>query len=491
MSDPWIVRALRWSRLLPTEEPAPGPSHGVSGVQYADPDIGVSMSAYGAFPWVFRCASVISQDVSSLPLYVERWTPEPKGADGPGKTSVSYRDPALSLLRKPSPGVSGYALRRQLAVDLVVSGNAYLRRVVRASGTTLVRLHPANVWPIVDPAGERIVGYTYTGVNGAQATIPVAEVAHIRGPNWSDGIAQATGFSPATALRSTLRIEHASKRQAQIAAARGRIEMLFSPDGPDAFGEPGVQRLKKAWSDAEKEGAGVFFISSQIKATQLSPTAKDSQLVEQRVQNREDICGAFGVPPTIAGIPGANHGTAREEARGYWERTIMPIAALFDDAFTQLLSADPEAQRIAHDFTGVVALQVARADQLGQAAVLVSAFGATPRAALDYYGFDDAPAGEVVPPAGAPSSGMPGRDPTEEPRDEVLQAALVATIGLTRTLPIQGIASSLRALGYGGERVIEAAAMIHHFPVDSPPGSVVHLSQVVRNILGDRGDPPR
>ncbi len=479
-TTPWLVRALIWARLLPTVDApsttSPTPTlGGATGSTWTDPSIPATMSAYGAFSWVYRCATVISQDVAALPLCIE--------VDDGKVVRTLMRHEAISHMKKPAPGVNGMAMRMQLAVDLVVSGNAYV--MASKDRKVLTRVHPASVTEIVDLSTGRIVKYAVTGLDGASQDVLPTRIAHIRGASWREGIGSATGYSATSALDSTLRIESAASKQSRIAAAKGRISTLFSPKGDDAFMAASVARLKEKWDEAEGKGSSTFFVGESVNVTRLGDSARDSQLTEIRAQNREDICAAFGVPPTIAGIPGANHGTAREEARGYWERTIMPIARLFDEAFARLLLTDPR-EIFAHDFSGVVALQVARMDQFAQAAILVEKFGATPREALDYLGFTDAPAG-VLPTSGTKPA-IPGRDPTEEPRDEVFAAALRGVMVLGRGRPSETIRAALLGIGVPDTGALdEAAATIHYGVTCDTMADVVRLARG----LGLMPDPAR
>lgn len=478
-SDPWIVRALRWARLLPAVDVAPpaSPIGGLGGAPVQDTYALTAMSAWGRFSWVYRCATVIAQDVSSLPLYVTAWTPEPDGTDGPGRSVTTYRHAVLDLLRKPAPGVTGTIFRRQLAVDIVVAGNGYVRRVTVGGRSALVRLHPHSVRPIVDQTHGLIVGYEIMGLMGQAAQVPASTICHIRGPSWSDDVSQALGYSTVQALDSVLRTEDAREKQARTAAKRGRFDVLFSPESPDGYGTEAVKRLKDAYDEAAKRGDGAFFVQHGVKATPLVGSAKDAQSIEHRTADAIDVCAAFGVPPTIAGIPGANHGTAREEARGYWERTVMPLGTLIEDALTAYLLPNQDALTVGHDYSGVVALQVARMDQLAQAEKLVAAFGATPRAALDYLGFDDAPAGAA--PISAPSA-RPGRDPAEEPRDEVFAASLLrASVGQ----PIDLVRHTLALLGYSGPVAEEAAHTLSAIPLDTSHSVRVALTRDVSRML--------
>lgn len=471
------MRALRWARLLPAVDLTPTEVAAAGAAPVLDTYALAAMSAWGRFPWVYRCATVIAQDVSSLPLYVVRWTPEPDGHDGPGRSTTTYRHPALDLLHRPAPGVTGSALRRQLAVDLVVAGNAYVRRVSIRGRAALVRLHPHAVSPIVDPANGVIVGYDVRALTGVAERVTSSQIAHIRGPSWSDAYDQAIGYPATHALDTTLRTEEAASRQARISAQRGRLEMLLTPTGTETYGAEAIQRLKSSYDEAAKRGDGAYFVGHGITATPLTGTARDAQSIEHREANRIDVCGAYGVPPTIAGLPGANHGTAREEARGYWERTVRPIGLLIEEGLTALLLPASTTERIEHDYSGVVALQVARADQLSQAVVLVRDLGATPRAALDYMGFDDAPAGQAP---GAVSAVRPGRDPSEEPRDEVFVASLLARLA---GRPATATRAVLAALGHDGPVADEAAHAIASIPLDVAPDVRVALTQAVSRSL--------
>ncbi len=84
-----------------------------------------SMSAMAAFPWVRACVEAISSDLTKVPVRVLR---------GRGRDAEPVEDhPILDLLDRPSSRVPGILLRRQLIVDLVLTGDAYLLIAGKAS----------------------------------------------------------------------------------------------------------------------------------------------------------------------------------------------------------------------------------------------------------------------------------------------------------------------------------------------------------------------
>jgi len=141
-----------------------------------------------------------------------------------------------------------------------------------------------------------------------------------------------------------------------------------------------------------------------MEAQQVGLSARDMEFAQMRHDTRDMVLAVFGVPPTRAGIPAANYGTAKQEMRSYWEALLRGMAALFDDEFSRLTG--DSSIRIEHDPTDVEALQVSYTERQMRASTWVHSFGADPAAAAAYEGFPDAPTG---------TAGVPAERPDKEP----------------------------------------------------------------------------
>lgn len=341
-----------------------------------------SMSALAAFPWVWVCVRAVSTDLAGLPLVA-------KQSNGDGTRKTIHNHPTLDLLNNPSEQCSGMRLRRQLLVDFLLTGNAYLWTPAEAAVPVILRLHPKHVVPKFDRSTGQISHYRYND----QQDIPWREVLHMADISWSDDIQGLLGESAIRCLHDDLTMEKSAKALAAKSSKRGRPEILFSPkDSNVDLGKDAIGKLRAIYDHAMSEGHGAFFVSGAIEATPLSLSPRDMEFAARSTATRDAVLAVFECPPSRVGLPLANYGTAKAQARVYWENLIHK-AKLFDDEFSRLTG---DGTRIEHDFTNVEALQVSYTERQMRAATWITAFGADPAAAAAFEGFDEAPVGNVA-----------------------------------------------------------------------------------------------
>lgn len=379
-----------------------------------------SMSALSRFPWVQTCVMLIAGDLAGRPLVATR-TPKR------GEEAQEVDDPALDLLEKPNAAVSGHLFRKQLWVDFLLSGNCYIWRPEGLASIAIYRLHPGCVRPIPGPMGM-VAGYEYRDAQTGQVqTLPPEQVIHIRDVSWQDDTQSLLGESPIRALHDDLLTEMGARQTAKEVARKGRPDMLFSTE--QALGKDGAKEIVKRWQESMVDRNGAFVIGQGVKATQLSWTPQELDFSEQRHDLRDTTLAVFGVPPSRAGVPGANYATARQEEKTYWERNKGRVR-VFDDAFSLL--AQPGV-RIGHDFSDIEALQVGY--EARQARVMNwVALGMDPNEAATYEGFEGLPRMERAAPVSetdedGDASGPdvePGvtDDEPNEPADKAIRAAV-------------------------------------------------------------------
>lgn len=376
-----------------------------------------AMSTMARFPWIWTCVHCIASDLAGRPLRAFRIL---------NGEEVPVNDPVLELLASPNMSSTGYLLRKQLWVDQLLAGNAYIWRPMPMDGVSTIsvaiyRLHPASVRPVPGPLGM-VFAFEHTDERGCTKTLPASEVVHIRDVSWADDLTSCLGESAVRCLHDDLMIEMGAKRTARENAARGRPDILFSTD--EQVNEHGLKPIKKAWQESTENRDGAFVVGHGIKATLLSWSPKELEFRQQSQDLRDTILAVFGVPPTRAGVQGANYATARQEEKSYWER-LIGRARIFDDAFS-LLAAP--GVRVAHDFSTVEALQSGKMDQILQMQALVD-LGWTAEAAAEIVGLRGLPprTGEGK---GKPIAGNGGNDEPAEPSDKAIRirAAVALTV---------------------------------------------------------------
>lgn len=371
-----------------------------------------SLSTMARFPWIWACVQQIATDQASRPLiaYVA-------SADGK-RQRVS--DSALTLFEAPNPTTTEFLFRKQLWVDLLLPGNAYIWQPPGEGA--IYRLHPARTRPLPGPLGV-VVAYEWTDDDGRPRILSSDEVTHIRDVSWQETTAALLGESVIRCLHDDLTLELNAKKTAIQAAARGRPDILFS--SKEQLGEKGGEAIIKRWESSVAKRAGAFFAGNEITATQLSWSPKDSGDLERSVALRDLILGIFGVPPGRLGISSANYATERQQEKGYWER-LMARARLLDDALSRFAAP---GHRIGHDYGNIEALQASQTERLARVQIWVS-LGWSPEDACAIEGFTGLPARTGEPTGTAKPAKPASDDEPAEPADKALPARVRAAISL-------------------------------------------------------------
>ena len=317
-----------------------------------------SMSAMSAFPWVRSCVEAISADLSGLPIRVIR---------GRGADAEQVDDhPVLDLLDRPSSTVPGVLFRRQMIVDLVLSGDAFLLIAGADEPRALIRLHPERVRVIPSDDGQ-VQGYEYSGA-GATQRYTIDQVLHIRLPSWQDTPAMLYGTGAIEALQHDLTTDLAASKLAAASASNGMPTGIISPsEEGDRWSAQQIKQLREGFEKQLKSKSGVVLLGAGVDYKQLSMTMRDMEYQNTRIMAREAVLAAMGVPPVVVGLPNANFATAQAQRRQFAE-TQQGRAALIDSELTRLarMFPDSEGVRVVHDFSEVDALQESRTERVNR-----------------------------------------------------------------------------------------------------------------------------
>ena len=262
--------------------------------------------------------------------------------DGAGGAVTEH--PALRLLARPSDGATGAEVLEALAGHLLLSGDAFLRVLsLDAEPRALHVLRPDRVRPVPDRNGW-VHAYDYTtaghverirvqdpdpdqGGGGGGEGAPA--LLHLRLFNPLD---DHDGFPPLAAAGAALDLHNACARW-----NKALLDNSARPSGALVYGAADAnltpeqfERLKgeleEGFSGAGRAGRPMLLEGGlDWKAMSLSP--RDMDFAEARNGAARDIALAFGVPPTLLGIPGdATYSNYAEAQRAFWRGTVLPLA---------------------------------------------------------------------------------------------------------------------------------------------------------------------
>ncbi len=355
----WFTRLLRGVGLLPS-----GQVQHVAGADFATTspgnrnyDANSAMSAFAAFPWVQAAVNAISSDLSGLPL---------RAIKGYGsKAEVLDDHPMLQILRQPSSRVSGLTFRRQMILDLVLTGDAFAVIVGEREPLGLLRLHPqrTRVVPMPDGQPECV---EYSG-QGTAIKYAWNEILHVRTSSWSDDPSSLYGSGAIEALHHDLSTDYAASKMAAETAKIGRPTGVFSPASEgDYWTQDQIRVLREAYDKSMDSRSGALFLGGAAKFEALGWSPRDMEFGELRKSVREAVLATLDVPPSRVGLPNANYATSLNQSRRYWEG-LRGRAALIDGELSRVARMfGDDSVRIEHDFSNVEALQESRTERLNR-----------------------------------------------------------------------------------------------------------------------------
>lgn len=246
---------------------------------------------------VYSCVALIAGAVATLPLPIYERT---------AKGRALAEHPYYWLLNEqPNPDISAASLWEYLLEAYLFHGDAFAeiqRPSLRSNVVSgLLPHHPLRVQPFRDwnRAGKLL--YRVQPEVGAMYTLDPADMIHVPG----------LGFD---GLRSVSPITYAARQAIGTAMAAEEFSGRFFSGGarPDVALETDAKAdaeqvavLRSTWQSryggTANANAGPVVLSGGLKLKQFSLNAEDSQLIETRAFQIEEICRIFGVPPHMVG----------------------------------------------------------------------------------------------------------------------------------------------------------------------------------------------
>jgi HK97 family phage portal protein len=309
----------------------PGESGFTHGTQFNY--LNASEEGYKQVVWVYRCVNEIAKRVSSVPFVVYA-----EGRDGE-KEEITGNHPLKSFLRKPNK-LQGWAQFMRAHITLMqISGNSYWDISER------IGKMPAEAWLlrpdrmlIVPGQGNdsRIARYEYTV--GAQVNkVPLEDIEHWKYFDPSDDY---YGLSPLYVAGSCIDTENdTNDYNKYLMRNQARPSGVLQTDtklSDDVFKR--LQSAIQGWMGAKNAGKPII-LEAGLKWAQAQLSQKDSDYVNLKKLNREELCAILGVPPVLVGIMDrATYNNFSEADTILWNQTVIPELREFRDNFNMRIA---------------------------------------------------------------------------------------------------------------------------------------------------------
>ncbi|KQQ31997.1 portal protein [Duganella sp. Leaf126] len=281
---------------------------------------------------LLRCVTLISESIGMLPLnLLERGDEKAHATDHP-----LYK----VLKRRPNSWQTPYEFKSLLQGHVLQHGNAYAR-IIRSRGevTALIPMHPTRTAPKQND--DWSLTYTYTRENGTTLDLSGADVLHLRDLS-DDGI---VGLSRVKLAKEALGIA----QQAERAAARlfkNGVMAGGSLASPNSLSDQAYKRLQDSLEG--KSGADQahkwMILEEGLKAEKWAASASDSQHLENRNHQIEEVARAFGVPRPLLMMDDTSWGSGIEQLAIFFvQYALQHWFTVWEEAAARSLLTSAEA----------------------------------------------------------------------------------------------------------------------------------------------------
>ncbi|ODT57538.1 MULTISPECIES: phage portal protein [Paracoccus] len=291
---------------------------------------GLSVSAMEALrvPVVANAIQLIAEAVASLDVSVMEIV------DGAEIDAPDH--PALTLLRaEANDWTTGFELIRQIMIDALMSDAGGMAWVNKVDGrpVEVIRYRPSILtWDLDTDTGERRY---HMGSRDVQPR----DVIHLLPP---------LGRCPLTLAREAIGIAVAMDRHAARLFTRGG-----RPSGVLSFAkgmaEDAVKKARAAWRsthESEDSGGQTAILYDGATFVPLSFSSTDSQFLENRRFQIEEIARAFNIPaPMVGDLSRATWSNSEQKGREFLSYTLEPWLRGLEGALGRALFSDAERGR--------------------------------------------------------------------------------------------------------------------------------------------------
>ena len=308
-------------------------AHGVYGGNSHVPLIG-SWSAYGE---IYTRQLWVGVVVRTLAMATARNRFEIKKRDSAGGEKDESGHLA-ELMARPNDRLSGFELWQWTSSTYDIYGEAFWLKLRDLDGRVreLHPLHPTNV--VIKRNDDGDVVFSYRG--RADIEWPEDDVVVFKNYNPEN---LRRGLSNLEGLRMTLLNEDASRRATASWWNRGARPSLVVKH-PKTLSEAAINRLSSQ-IDAQYSGSDnagrPLVLEEAMEATVVQLSAEEMQYIESRKLNREEVCGAYDVPPPVVHIlDKATFSNITEQLRSMYRDTMAPRFEMFESVVDHQLVPD-------------------------------------------------------------------------------------------------------------------------------------------------------
>jgi HK97 family phage portal protein len=299
---------------------------------------------------VLACVNILCSDLASLPLNLFQRTPT--GA------VLAVGNPLFRLLHdSPNQWQTSMELRESMILDVLCFGQCFTEKVIGPDGVS--RLYPlsAGRMTYVDPLSMYLppdppLMWRYADPHIGQRIFLSDDLWTVR--TLAPG-GTINGQSLILLAREAIGLALAAEEQGANLFRQG-IQTDFALSTDDTLGEDEKKQLTEAFQKRYAGSGNAWLplvLEGGLKASRLGLTAQESQYIETRAFQLQDIARIFRIPDVLLGISQgktATFASAEQFFLSYVKYTLGPWCQRIEQSISRDLLADSETDLFAkHD----------------------------------------------------------------------------------------------------------------------------------------------
>ncbi len=313
---------------------------------------------------VLTCLRILMEDVGQLPLRLHRQTPR-------GATLATDHSLYRILDSSPNPWQTSTELREGIVLDCLLNGTAFCEKIIGPDGVTALYPLAANrmLFKDVTPDGVARWYYTPPPYNTPMLPIPGPFDPNAAGMSsalrilladdlWRVSLMSETGFLTGRSLvllaREAIGLALAAEEQGARLFSNG-VQTGMVLKTAESLDHDAREQLQKSWAE-KYSGSGnswkTLLLENGIDVAKIGLTAQESQYIEARQFQLQDIARIFRIPSVLLGISDkqSTHSSAQQFFDSYTKFTIQPWARRIEQSISRDLLAASESDLFAkHD----------------------------------------------------------------------------------------------------------------------------------------------
>ena len=272
---------------------------------------------------VFRATEIISDGVAMLPINIKFKN---------DKDNNVFNEHPLNYVFDNGL-IDKYTFMKMLIQQVIIKGNGFAHIERGADGTvTKLRFLDANDVQVIYDKVKQTLYYQVPIISAKK--IEPCNMIHLKKNSW-DGI---NGVSILSYAARTLGIaSDAENATSNFFKSGCNLSGVLTVDGQLSATQR--EQIKNTWAQTYVEGGnGIAVLQGNMHYQPIQMSSKDSQLLESRIYNVQDIARFFGISPVLLGdLSHTSYNTIEAIQQDFLTHTLQPYITMVEREFNRKL----------------------------------------------------------------------------------------------------------------------------------------------------------